>query len=438
MEWWQTLLIILVGLLGLMLMRVPVAFAFITVNIVAAFFLWGGSHGESLLIKSIEDSLTTFALAPIPFFILMGEVMFHTGIAPRMIETIDRWFGRIPGRLSLLSIGAGTILSTLTGSTMASTAMLGSTLVPEMERRNYGRPMSIGPILGAGGLAVLIPPSSLGVLLASMGQISIGSFMVAILIPGILLALIMAAYIILRAKLQPHLAPAYQTESHTLQEKLKATAIYILPLGFIVFLVLGLMFLGVATPTEAAAMGAVGSMILALFYKQLNWKTIMLSMTGTMKISVMILMIVAGSNAFGQILSFSGATRNLVKLVTEIHLAPIIILIAMLVLVIIMGTFMESLSILMIVLPIFMPIIHTLHFDPLWFATMLLITIELGTISPPFGTGLFVMKAVAPKGTTMKQLYAATIPFILLDLLLVVIVMVFPDLATWLPSFMKQ
>ncbi|RXT08037.1 TRAP transporter large permease subunit [Ammoniphilus sp. CFH 90114] len=438
MDWWVTLLLIVGSLISLMMLRVPVAFAFMAINIVAAIFLWGGVKGLNLLVKSIEDSLTTFALAPIPLFILMGEIMFHTGIAPRMIDTIDKWFGRVPGRLSLLAVGGGSLLSTLTGSTMASTAMLGSTLVPEMEKRGYKRPMSLGPILGAGGLAVMIPPSALGVLLASMGQISIGAFMMAIILPGLVMAGLFCVYIIVRAKLQPELAPSYELQPVPLVEKIKATVIYIFPLSLIVFLVIGLMFLGVATPTEAAAMGAVGSLILALGYGKLNLPNLMKALIGTMKISTMMLIIVAGSSAFSQILSFSGATRHLVKTVGELPISPMMILLVMLGLVILLGTFMESLSILMIVLPIFIPIAQLLDFNLLWFATLLLITIELGTISPPFGTGLFVMKSVAPADTKMKEVYAASLPFIALDIALIAIVIFFPALVTWLPGLMSQ
>ncbi|VEF46773.1 C4-dicarboxylate transporter [Bacillus freudenreichii] len=436
MEWWTILAIILICLVGLMLLRVPVAFSFLFINFVAAFFIWGGVKGPELLITSIKSSLATFSLAPIPLFILMGEVMFHTGVAPRMIETVDKWIGKLPGRLSLLAVGGGTLLSTLTGSTMASTAMLGSTLVPNMKEKGYKNPMSIGPVLGAGGLAVMIPPSALGVLLASMGKISIAGFMIAILIPGLILALLYAGYIILRAKLQPHQAPPYEVEQVPLNVKLRATVIYIFPLSIIIFLVIGLMFLGVATPNEAAAMGALGSFILAMLYGQLTKESIIKILHGTMKISAMILLIVAGSNAFSQILSFTGVSRNLVQIIGSIEASAFLIILAMLLVVIFMGSFMESLSILMIVLPIFIPVAEMLGINLLWFATLLLITIEIGTISPPFGTGLFVMKAVAPKGTKMTDVYKASLPFIALNFVLIALLLAFPFLATWLPSLM--
>ncbi|MFD1708757.1 TRAP transporter large permease subunit [Siminovitchia sediminis] len=436
MEWWIVLAIILVSLIGLMLLRIPVAFSFLFINFIAAYLIWGGEKGPELLITSIKSSLATFSLAPIPLFILMGEVMFHTGVAPRMIETVDKWLGKLPGRLSLLAVGGGTLLSTLTGSTMASTAMLGSTLVPNMKEKGYGNQMALGPILGAGGLAVMIPPSALGVLLASMGKISIAGFMIAILLPGLILAFLYAAYIILRAKFQPQLAPPYEIEEIPLHIKIKATLIYIFPLSIIVFLVIGLMFLGIATPNEAAAMGALGSFVLAIAYGQLTKESIVKILNGTMKISAMILLIVAGSNAFSQILSFTGVSRNLVQIIGGIEASTYLIILAMLLIVIIMGSFMESLSILMIVLPIFIPVAEMLGVNLLWFATLLLITIEIGTISPPFGTGLFVMKAVAPKETKMTDVYAASLPFIGLNLILIVILLAFPFLATWLPSLM--
>ncbi|WP_096200504.1 TRAP transporter large permease [Bacillus sp. FJAT-45350] len=438
MEWWQLLLVILISLIGLMFLRVPVAFAFLMVNIVASFFIWGGEKGLTLLITSIENSLTNFSLLPIPLFILMGEIMFRAGIAPRMIETVDKWLGKLPGRLSLLAVGGGTLLSTLTASTMASTAMLGSTLIPEMEKQKYHKSMAMGPILGSGVLAVMIPPSALGVLLASMGQISVGAFLIAIIIPGILMAVLYTIFIIVWAKMNPHLAPAYDIQETPFIEKVTATMKYILPLGLIVFFVIGFMFLGIATPTEAAAMGVIASMILAICYRKLTLDVLIQSLSGTMKITVMILIVVSASTAFSQILSFSGATRNLVNLVGGFEFAPVIILLILLLTVIVLGTFLESLSIMMLVIPIFFPIVAALDFNLLWFAVLLLITIEIGTITPPFGVGLFVMKGVAPKGTKMLDIYTAAVPYILLQVLLLVLVILFPTIVTWLPDIMRN
>lgn len=439
MIWWQVLILILIGLFLFMFLRVPIAFSFLIVNLVAAYFIWGSEKGLNLLITSIESSLTNFSLLPIPLFILMGEIMFQAGIAPRMIQTVDKWIGNIPGRLSILAVGSGSLLSTLTASSMASTAMLGSTLIPEMKKQQYHKTMSIGPILGSGALASMIPPSALGVLLASLGQISVGKYLIAIIVPGILMALFYSIYIITKAKLQPNLAPKYGINHYiTFYEKVIDTFKYIIPLGLIIFFVIGFTFLGVATPTEAAAMGVVGSMILAGCYRSLTIDVLIKSLSGTLKVTVMILLIVSGSTAFSQILSFSGATRELINIVANIDTLPILIVILMLFIVLILGTFLESLSIIMLVVPFFFPIVNTLGFDIFWFAVLLLIAIEVGTISPPFGTGLFTMKGVVSEDTTMVDIYKSAIPYIFILIALMVFVIIFPETVTWLPNMMEK
>ena len=227
MEWQFALLFILGSLLLLMASGMPLAFCFTLVNIIGVILFWGGQVGLEQLITSISASVTSFTLIPVPLFILMGEVMFHSGVAPRMIDALDKWLGRLPGRLGLLAVGGGTLFSTLTGASMASAAMLGSVLVPEMEKRGYRKPMSLGPILGSSGLAVMIPPSAMAVVLCSIGEISVGMTLIAIIIPGLLMAVLYATYIILRCKFQPSLAPPYEVPPTSVSEKLLATMKYI-------------------------------------------------------------------------------------------------------------------------------------------------------------------------------------------------------------------
>jgi tripartite ATP-independent transporter DctM subunit len=434
MEWWTILIVIFASLMCLFLIGVPVAFSFLFINIIGVYFLMGGEAGFSQLVRSIHRSVSTFALLPVPLFVLMGEVMFRSGIATKMMDTLDKWLGRIPGRLSLLAVGGGTIFSTLSGSAMAGCAMLGSVLVPEMEKRGYKKPMSIGPILGSGGLAMMIPPSALGVLLASLSQMSVGGILVAIVIPGILMATLYAAYIIIRCHLQPDLAPTYKIEPVSLAEKFVLTVKYILPLGSIVFLVIGLMFLGVATPTESAALGAIGCYILLFIYKGWDWKTIVDSVSHTLRITVMMFMIMTGAMAFSQILAFSGASLGLVQLAAELNLHPMFILIFMQIILLFMGIFMEPLTIMMVTLPIYLPIAKNLGFHPLWFGTIMLINMEMATTTPPFGLVLFVMKGVAPPDTTMADIYRAGFPFLICDAVAMGLVMAFPWLALYLPS----
>ena len=437
MEWWVVLGIIFGSFLVLLLTGLPVAFCFTLVNLIGVFLFWGGEVGIRQLILSIADSVTLFALLPLPLFVLMGEVMFHSGIAPHMMDTLDKWLGRLPGRLSLLAVGGGTLFATLSGTAVAGVAMLGSLLMPDMEKRGYQKPMTLGPIMASGSLAIMIPPSALAVLLASLGQFSVGKLLIAIIFPGLLMALFYAIYIITRCSLQPSIAPSYEVRRIPLSQKLLSTVRYVLPLGSIIFLVVGLIFLGVATPTEAAALGTIGTFILAFLYKGLNRVVLSRTISSTLQVSVMIFLILTGSSVFAQILAFTGASRGLVELAVSFPLPPIMILIFMQIIMLIMGTFMEATSIMMVTLPIFIPIALALGFNPVWFGAIMLLNMEMGGVSPPFGLLLFVMKGVAPRDTTMGDIYKAALPFLGINSVVMALMIAFPVLVLWLPGVMN-
>lgn len=362
--------------------------------------------------------------------------MFLSGIATQMLTVIDKWLGRLPGRLGLLAVSGGTLLSTLTGNSMATTAVLGSLLVPEMEKRGYKKPMSLGPVLGSAGLAIMIPPSGLAILLAALAKISIARILIGGVVPGLLMAALYAAYIIVRCWLQPSVAPSYDVTPTPLSEKLVATVRHVLPLGFIILSVLGVIFLGIATPSEAAATGVLASFILAASYKRLNWKLVKKSLLNTVQVTVMMFMIISGSMAFSQVLASSGASAGLIRLVGGLPLPPIMVVAVMQALIVILGMFMDVISIMMITIPIFFPIIHAMGFNPLWFGLLMLLNIEVAVSSPPFGLNLFVMKGVAPVGTTMGDIYRAGIPFIGCDLTVIALMIAFPAIALWLPGLM--
>lgn len=435
---WQLILIAIFGsLFFLMLTGLPIAFCFMLVNIVGVFLCFGGTIGLEQLIESIFTSITSFVLLPLALFTLMGEVMAYSGIGNHMIDTIDKWLGRLPGRLALLSVGTGTLVATLTGSSLGGIVMMGTVLVPEMERRGYKNAMSLGPILGSGGLAVMIPPSGMAVLLGAIGVISIGKLLIAIVVPGLLMAMFYAIYIIVRCWIQPSIAPSYAVTMVPLLEKVDAFMRYVLPAGFIIFLVVGLIFLGVATPTEAAAMGALGTYILTAAYGELNWEVVKKSAGGALEITVMILTIIVGATAYSQILAFTGASQRLVEFAVGLFLPPIVIIIAMQIVVLFLGMLMDQASIMMITLPIFMPIVQNLGFDPVWFGAIYLLNMEMATTSPPFGLGLFSMKAVAPPHITMGDIYRAALPFLGCDLIVMALMMAFPALTLWLPGLMR-
>jgi tripartite ATP-independent transporter DctM subunit len=438
MDWATTLLIIFGALLALMAIGIPIAFAFLAVNVVGAYFFWNGAAGLGQLVLSIYDSVTSFALLPVPLFVLMGELMFRSGIAGRLMDVLDSWIGRLPGRLSVMAVGGGTLFATLTGSAMAGAAMLAALLVPEMEKRGYHRSMTLGPILGSGGLAILIPPSALAVLLAAIANISVGDFLVAIIVPGILTAIAFAVYIVVRCRITPSLAPAYDLPTMPLGLRLRNTVLYGLPLIVVVFLVVGLMFLGVATATESAAAGALGCFLLSWAYGGLNRRMLVESLKATLGVTVMMLMIITGSTAFSQILAFTGASGGLVEMATSLPLSPIWLVVAMQAVLMVMGCFMEPLSIMMLTIPIFFPIISALHLSPIWFGAVMLLNMEMATITPPFGLVLFVVKGVAPAGTTLTQVYRAALPFIACETVVMGILIAFPPLITTVPALMAR
>ena len=437
MDWWQALILLLGTMVVLMLSGMPVAIAFLFIDILGAVLFLGGEPGIIQLVVNMEESLTSFSLLPVPLFILMGEVMFHSKLGFKAIDVMDQWIGRIPGRLSLLAITGGAIFSTMSGSTLATTAILGSLLVPDMEKRGYSKTMAIGPVMGSGGLSMLIPPSALAILLAALNQISVGGLLIAGILPGCLMAFFYGSYVVIRCWLQPELAPSYEVSEIPIIAKIKGTVIHVLPLGLIIFLVIGLIFLGIATPSEAAALGALGTIVLAMAYRKMNVGILKSSIIGTVRITSMMFMIIVGSMTFSQIMAFSGASAGLIRVVTDLDLPPVMVLISMQVLLLFLGCFMDNLSMVMIAIPIFLPIVNALHFNTLWFSLIMLINMEMANTTPPFGLLLFVMKGVAPKNTTMGDIYKAGVPFLLCDALVMVLVMIFPQFALYLPGLMK-
>jgi tripartite ATP-independent transporter DctM subunit len=436
MEWWVILLFLIGGLIFFLALGLPIAFSFLLINFIGAYIFMGGLDGLSLSVQQIFTSLVSFPLAPIPLFVFMGELMLHSGMAKRTLDVFDKLIGRLPGRLSLIVITGGALFSTLSGSTIANTAMLGEIMVPEMKERGYKNPMILGPIVGVGGLAMLIPPSALAVVYASLAQISVGKVLIAGAVPGFMLAVLYSLYVVVRSRISPSLAPAYEVAHHTLSEKLSEFTKYVLPLGFIFFLVLGFIFLGVATPTEAASTGALGSIILACCYKKFDLAVLQKSLKGTLKVSVMAFMIIAASKTYSSIQAFTGSTMGLVNLINDLEMSRLFILIGMMVILMILGTFMEQVSMMMITIPIYVPVIQGLGFDPIWFAILMLLNLEMAMSTPPFGILLFVMKGSAPAGTRMGEICLAAAPFLVCDLIVMVILIAFPSIVLFLPGFM--
>jgi len=437
MEWYWTFAMLLSMIIGMMMLGVPVAFAFLTANIIG--WLFFNSWDLVAIFQVVDNStilITRFTLGPVPMFILMGSVFFHTGLAIRVFDGLDALLGRLPGRLCYLTVAGGAIFSTLTGSSMANTAMLGSLMVPEMQRRGYNWRMSMGPVLGTGGLAMIIPPSALAVLLAAIAGIDVGRLLVAGFVPGFVLAALYAMMITVQLWLNPKSAPSYDVERVSLGRKLKLVCTNILPMSFIVFMVVGFIVLGWATPTEAAAVGVLGVMILAAAYRQLTWTAIRTSVDGTVRVAAMVFFILMNSTVFSQLLAFSGASAGMIAWATHFEVSRLIILLMMFFVLIVLGMFMDATSMMLITVPIFFPLAGKLGFDLVWYGLFVLLCIEMGGTTPPFGLLLYVMLGVAPRGTSLFQVANAAFPFLICDSILILILVAFPKLALFLPDLM--
>lgn len=432
MIWYESLALLLGTIMLLMALGMPVAIAFLGACILGAWLFMGGERGVTQLLNNGLGSLTSYALVPIPLFLLMGEIFFHTGLGSRMFTTIDRLLGRLPGRLSYVTVLGGTGFATLSGSSMGSTALMGSLMVPEMNKRGYKKHMSLGPILGTGGLAIIIPPSALAVLLATLARVDIAALLLAGVIPGLVLACLYLATIWIQTRIDPSAAPAYDVETIPASEKLWMVLRDVVPMvGLMVCIVLG-MLNGLVTPSEAAAFGALGVLVLAALFRSITLEAMVKAVTGALKVTLMAYLIVFGSATFSQILAFSGASQGLIAWAIGFDLPPIAMLLAMFAVLLVLGMFMEQISMMLLTVPIFFPLAIQLGFDPVWFALIMLLGLEISFTTPPFGLLLFVMKGVAPPDTSMRDIYMAALPFILCSLILVGLLILMPEMVLWL------
>jgi tripartite ATP-independent transporter DctM subunit len=434
MPWELAALLLLGGSTALMFLGVPVAIAFLAINIIGAVLFLGGEAGLQQMARNSVASVMNFSLTPIPFFVLMGEVLFHTGIALKVIDGVERLIRQVPGRLAVVAVVAGTVFSAISGSTIATTAMLGSLMLPVMLARGYHPTIATGPIMAIGAVDMLIPPSALTVLLGSLSGISISKLLIGGVVPGLMLSVAFVGYIITRVSISPSIAPASPIEQKAGWARYELLLLYVIPLIGIFAVVVGAMSGGLATPTEAAALGAAATILMAALYRALSWRALRAALEGTVAVSGMILFIILGATVFSQILSFSGVTDGVVSAVIGRGLSPFFILVAMMALLIFLGIFVDQVSMMMITLPVFMPIVRLLGIDLIWFGVLFLICMQLGLLLPPHGLLLMTMKGVAPPQVTMNHIFRAVVPYIVMSLLLLALIIAVPVIATWLPG----
>ncbi|WP_374298342.1 TRAP transporter large permease subunit [Paracoccus sp. (in: a-proteobacteria)] len=436
MDWTLSGAILIGGLIVSMGIGLPVALGFFLINVIGVFLFMGGYRGIDQMIANATVAVSTYSLAPVPLFLVMGSLFFHSGLARRVLDAIDVMIGRLPARLSFLTVTSGTVFAALSGSSLANTGMLGSLMVPEMVKRGYKKHMAMGPILGSGGLAVIIPPSTLAVLFGSLAQIDIGGLLVAGLLPGLVLAVLYCILIYVQAKWDPEAAPAYEYTPLPMAERIRIFSRDILPMVVIVMAVVGSILTGFATPTESGALGIVAVAVLALFFRALDMKGVVAAVTDAARVTGMTFLLITASSTFAQLLAFSGASSGMVGWATSLEMGPTQMLLMMALILLVLGMFMDQVSMMLITLPIFVPIAVNLQFDMIWWGLIMLLMLEVSFTTPPFGLLLFVMHGVAPQGTTLPEVARAALPYILCVFLLIALVMLFPPLATFVPSLM--
>ncbi|WP_145941912.1 TRAP transporter large permease [Corynebacterium glyciniphilum] len=441
MEWYIFLPVYILALILVLFLRIPVAFGIFAVGIVSSLLIFGDIEVTSRLLSlSVISSVNSFTFTAIPLFILMGDVLFRSHIAQDAIVEIAKLLRRVPGRLPMVAVAGGSAFGILSGSSLANTALLSRTLLPQMKAAGYDTRLSAGSILAAGGLAMVFPPSALAILWGGVANVSIGPLLIAGIVPGILMALGYVAIVLWKSR-KAAVGNASPDAEQNLPPRRSATEILrgflnnlLLP-GIIAIAVLVVIFTGIATPTEAAAFGALASIILAFATGRFSVKELLGAGVGSIRITGTIFILVMASTLYSQIMAYMGATAGLVQWVSGSIANGALMIFLIVVLLVILSCFIDQASIMLITAPLLMPIVTQFGWDPVWFSIIVLVTLQIGNISPPFGMGLFVMKSTAP-WLPLFTIYRAAIPWIISDLTVVLILCLLPWLVTFLPQLM--
>lgn len=418
-------------ILGLFVSGIPIFLCFLALNLVGIWALLG-APAFPMLINSMFSTTTNGQLTAIPLFVLMGEILFRSGATERIFEAVDRFIGRLRGRQYILAGVLSAIFGALSGSNMAVAAMMARSVFPGMVARGYDRKLSIGMILGGASLAPVIPPSVLVIIIATLANVSVAGLLVAGVLPGLVLATLFIGYALLRIRLHPALAPDSTEQAHKLP--IGRAILFCLPFFGLIALVLGLILMGVATPSESAAIGVTGALLIAALFRRLSLGLLKDALRAAALMTAMILIIMASSTLFSQLLAISGASRQITALVSALDLSPALMVLAMMLIVFAFCMFVDQVAVMLIVIPIYLPVITLLQIDPLWFWMMMLLNVTVGGITPPFGYAMFAFRGAA-QGVSMSELFRASWAFVGLFIVGMLILTAAPWLATWLPSF---
>ncbi|MGX1499625.1 tripartite ATP-independent transporter DctM subunit [Labrenzia sp. MBR-25] len=429
------LAIMFASLVGLLLTGLPLAFTLGALALVFTITLWGPA-ALSVTVLNLYSTMTSESLLAIPLYVMMASILQRSGVIESLYRAMELWSRRLPGGLAVGTIAICTIIAAMTGIVGAAVAAMGMLALPSMLKRKYSPELAIGTICAGGTLGILIPPSVITIVYAVTAQASIGQMFIAGVVPGLLLASLYIGYIVLRSALNPSIAPRPDNDvPATWEERIASLKSLILPLLIIVG-VLGTIYMGIATPTEAAAVGVFLAFLSSLIERRFGWELVSGVALDVVKVTAMILWITIGARAFVAIFTGTGGADFLLSFIQDLDTNRWIVLAVMLGILFFLGMFLDEMGIILLCVPVFLPVIDFLEFDRLWFGILFLVSAQMAYISPPFGYTLFYMKGVLPSGIGMGTVYRAIVPFILLQAIGIFICALFPELVLWLPQSM--
>jgi C4-dicarboxylate transporter DctM subunit len=428
---------IVIGLIGIamlvivFLLGLPVAFTMALIGFIGFCLVNSPASGLSLLARDFYDTFTNYNLTVIPMFVFMGSVAFFSGMSGRLYDSSNILFGRLRGGLAMATIAATACFSAICGSTSATAAAMGKVAIPEMRRYGYSDGLSTGCIAAAGGLGILIPPSTIFIIYGILVQESIGKLFISGVIPGLILTGIFILTVYILCRLNPNIAPVGTQTSW--KEKL-AGLTGVVEMLVLFGLVIGGLFAGFFSPTQAGAAGTAGAIVIGLIRKNLPWRNFWAAVKDTLNITAMIMCVVAGAIVFGHFMAVTGMPAAVSDFVGGLPVHRLVVMGLIVVMYLIAGCFMDSLALIMLTVPILFPLVMKLGFDPIWFGVIIVLVTDMGVITPPVGINVFIIKGVAPD-VPLATIFKGTLPFLCGLLVMTALVILFPQLATWLPSF---
>ncbi len=430
-------LIIMVALFVVLVTGLPVAFCLFGLSVLLSLIFVGPSFLYMTYLNLYRQALLEIYIA-IPLFVFMAAIMEFSGVGADLFNAMYKWAGGVKGGLAIGTIAADTILAAMTGLGGTDTIIMGMVALPEMRKRGYSKQMAIGPIPAGGALGPLIPPSVLMIVLSGLTGVSVGQLFIAGIFPGLLMAGLFIIYIAVACGIKPTLGPALPKEDRaSWAEKFISIKGMIIPV-VIIFAVLGSIYAGIATPTESASIGALGILIVTIARRRATSQNMKQAMVATFRITAMVMWLLIGGSTFSALITTAGAGKFIADLLGTFAGNPIIAVIIMMLIGVVLGMFMDTSAVTMICIPVFWPVVRALGINPVWFLLLFTVNMVLGYVSPPFGMNLFYLKGIAPKDISMADIYRASIPFCIVMLVTLALCMIFPPIATWLPSTMMK